>query len=666
MSSHKDSSNKEDYSDSAITRCEILLKLGNFWKWQEAMEHNLTSFRDAGREILRDQKIDWDGIRPIKSVNVIEEIQEDNGTILKVTVKWNQSHSRKLEAALAAFDKRKNTWQDDKGRLWPFIIHSISDTIKVKLKLRDTYPDIKTDTDTYELYSLIVKVTKDIARDNIQALKNKWSALKHGPGESIGEFILKFEQAIKEIEHGGEVTSDSAKVYQLSQAVNKQQWQVPLSDVYTKDQNAIDYPTYDVIRQRLITWEEQVGSAVDSGGHPDVKQSKKQLSDSELNQVKSYLSSFIENNNNKYDRGGRGRGGRTGGRGGRDQGRGGRGHGRDRGGRAENRRKSESSSPAPKRRACFNCGDPNHYADNCTEPAATCSKCGKSWHMAIYCKNGKKKRSADGNEAEADKTSQDDNNDEEGEPKKTKKKARFAAYTTKVQGDFLADSKSFMSRAINNKRGMPLAYELRDIIKSHNGSDLSDSESELEEEIIVDSGATYHVEQSVDEVDEFARDNSHNEVSMTGIDGLDMRVTHLGTLPKVGKFLVVPNSDAVLLSVAELCKAGNTCTFDNTGVTIAHPGRGSVYGRLNDLNHYVISRAALKKLREGVDDARAYPTSVYVADEMLYTEEQRERARQVILLHVYSDHPSDESLINALSNGVLTGTTLTAQDVRNA
>jgi len=311
MSSTKDSTSKEDFTDSAITRCEIILKLGNFWKWQEAMEHNLTSFRDAGREILRDEKIDWDALRPIRTVNVVEEIQDDDGSIVQVTVAWNKSHTRKLEAAIAAYEKKKNTWQDDKGRLWPFIIHSISEPIMVKLKLRDAYPDIKIDTDTYELYSLIVKVTKDIARDNIQALKNKWSALKHGPGESIGEFILKFEQAIKEIEHGGEITSDSAKVYQLSQAVNKQQWQVPLSDVYTKDQNAVDYPAYDIIRQRLITWEEQVGSAADSEGHPDVKQSKKQLSDSELNRVKSYLSSLLENNNSKYDRGGRGNDGRA-------------------------------------------------------------------------------------------------------------------------------------------------------------------------------------------------------------------------------------------------------------------------------------------------------------------------------------------------------------------
>ena len=669
MSSTKDSTTKEDFTDSAITRCEIILKLGNFWKWQEAMEHNLTSFRDAGREILRGEKIDWDALRPIRTVNVVEEIQEDDGTIVEVTVQWNKSHTRKLEAAIAAYEKKKTTWQDDKGRLWPFIIHSISDIIKVKLKLRDTYPDIKIDTDTYELYSLIVKVTKDIARDNIQALKNKWSALKHGPGESIGEFILKFEQAIKEIEHGGEVTSDSAKVYQLSQAVNKQQWQVPLSDVYTKDQNAVDYPAYDVIRQRLITWEEQVGSAADSEGHPDVKQSKKQLSDSELNKVKSYLSSLLENNNSKYDRGGRGngRGVRASGRGGRDQGRGGRGHGRDRG-RAEDRRKSESLSTAPKRRACcFNCGDPTHFADSCPEAATVCSKCGKSWHMAIYCKYGKKKRT-ETNDAEADKPSQkndDDNDDEDGEQKKIKKKVKLSSYTTKVQGDFLTNSKSFVSHAINNKECKPLlAYKLKDV-ESHSGSDLPDSETELEEEIIVDSGATYHVEQSVDEVDEYARDNRHNEVSMTGIDGLGMRVTHLGTLPQVGKFLVVPNSDAVLLSVAELCKAGNTCTFDNTGVTIAHPGRESVYGKLNDSNHYVVNRSALKKLRGEVDDAKAYPTNV-VAEEMLYTEEQRERARQVILLHVYSGHPSDESLINALSNGVLTGTTLTAQDVRNA
>jgi hypothetical protein len=538
----------------------------------------------------------------------------------------------------------------------------------VKLKLRDTYPDIKIDTDTYELYSLIVKVTKDIARDNIQALKNKWSALKHGPGESIGEFILKFEQAIKEIEHGGEITSDSAKVYQLSQAVNKQQWQVPLSDVYTKDQNAVDYPAYDIIRQRLITWEEQVGSAADSEGHPDVKQSKKQLSDSELNRVKSYLSSLLENNNSKYDRGGRGngRGGRTSVRGGRDQSRGGRGHGRDRG-RAEDRRKSESLSTTPKRRSCcFNCGDPTHFADSCPEAAAVCSKCGKSWHMAIYCKYGKKKR-AETNDAETDKPSQkndDNNDDEDGEQKKGKKKVKLSSYTTKVQGDFLTNSKSFVSHAINNKECKPLAYKLKDV-ESHSVSDLPDSETELEEEIIVDSGATYHVEQSLDEVDEFARDNRHNEVSMTGIDGLGMRVTHLGTLPQVGKFLVVPNSDAVLLSVAELCKAGNTCTFDNTGVTIAHPGRESVYGKLNDSNHYVVNRSAIKKLRGEVDDAKAYPTNV-VAEEVLYTEEQRERARQVILLHVYSGHPSDESLINALSNGVLTGTTLTAQDVRNA
>ena len=111
MSSTKDSTSKEDFTDSAITRCEIILKLGNFWKWQEAMEHNLTSFRDAGREILRDEKIDWDALRPIRTVNVVEKIQDDDGTIVQVTVAWNKSHTCKLEAAIAAYEKKKNTWQ---------------------------------------------------------------------------------------------------------------------------------------------------------------------------------------------------------------------------------------------------------------------------------------------------------------------------------------------------------------------------------------------------------------------------------------------------------------------------------------------------------------------------------------------------------------------------
>jgi hypothetical protein len=80
-------------------------------------------------------------------------------------------------------------------------------------------------------------------------------------------------------------------------------------------------------------------------------------------------------------------------------------------------------------------------------------------------------------------------------------------------------------------------------------------------DLLVDSGSTYHVEPTVQPVVLHAKTNCNDQVSVAGIDGNPMEVSHTGTVPTLGKFYVMPGAEIPLVSVGELCKTGHKLVF---------------------------------------------------------------------------------------------------------
>ena len=195
-------------------------------------------------------------------------------------------------------------------------------------------------------------------------------------------------------------------------------------------------------------------------------------------------------------------------------------------------------------------------------------------------------------------------------------------------------------------------------------------------DLLVDSGSTYHVEPTVQPVVLHAKTNCNDQVSVAGIDGNPMEVSHTGTVPTLGKFYVVPGAEVPLVSVGELCNTGHKLVFEGKSVVITHRNKPTVQGHINDNNHFVLDRSTWSDMQSTVpkydnnhtehNDASRSNRSYRGAVDTMFTSEQRRRAEQVRLLHNTHAHLSDKTLINALTFGTITGTSLTAKDVITA
>eukprot|EP01034_Spumella_vulgaris_P022707 gene22707-28860_t len=126
------------------------------------------------------------------------------------------------------------------------------------------------------------------------------------------------------------------------------------------------------------------------------------------------------------------------------------------------------------------------------------------------------------------------------------------------------------------------------------------STQRAEDTVLIDSCASVHIERTVEHVEQFAKNNSDLALTVSGLDGVEMEVTHSGYCPSVGKFLVVPTADATLISVAELTRHGCSLQFDaDRSLTITAPSGQTLTGRPNDQNHYAVSRSEYNALMQG-------------------------------------------------------------------
>jgi hypothetical protein len=224
-------------------------------------------------------------------------------------------------------------------------------------------------------------------------MKKRFNTEQYPTGD-LKQFIIDFNNDIEEIENGGETVSDSSRVMQLSMAVPKETFQVPLKDVYGKDQNSPDLPKYADMQAAILAWhknslklkamDESVNATSSSSTVITNKESKNQLKT-----IQTMLSDTVAAVA-AVTNGGSHTGGRGGGRGGRDRrSQGGRGRGNDRRqGTSSSSADSKSEAGRPKFQSggyCANCGLGIHKVKDCPVPLRTCEHCNKTGHMALAC-----------------------------------------------------------------------------------------------------------------------------------------------------------------------------------------------------------------------------------------------------------------------------------------
>ncbi|KAJ1425437.1 hypothetical protein B484DRAFT_464524 [Ochromonadaceae sp. CCMP2298] len=200
--------------------------------------------------------------------------------------------------------------------------------------------------------------------------------------------------------------------------------------------------------------------------------------------------------------------------------------------------------------------------------------------------------------------------------------------------------------------------------------------------ICVDSGSGVHLDRKLrpDTVDS-AVPNYDKCLTIKGIDGRSLKVTHHGYIPGRGLFVVCHQAAADLLSVTELEREGHEVKFKDGTVHITDSKGTQIMGyRAKDHLLYVM-RTDIQTLRTtrpkrairgrpnkhwnvtGSDDIEDNVTTI--AQQLLYTPQEQERARDVINIHE-SQHLGDISLCHALRHGSILGTPFTPRDVSNA
>jgi hypothetical protein len=85
---------------------------------------------------------------------------------------------------------------------------------------------------------------------------------------------------------------------------------------------------------------------------------------------------------------------------------------------------------------------------------------------------------------------------------------------------------------------------------------------------------------------------------VSGLDkNLHYTVTHYGEVSGYGKVYVVPQSDGILSSVAQLTRNKYKLLFEENQVVIMHPDYENIYGIRNEYYHYTVNRDSMTALR---------------------------------------------------------------------
>jgi hypothetical protein len=236
--------------------------------------------------------------------------------------------------------------------------------------------------------------------------------------------------------------------------------------------------------------------------------------------------------------------------------------------------------------------------------------------------------------------------------------------------------------------------------------------------LVLDTGATVSVETAAGNMVHYRRSPGRKMIMNTA-DGTEMLVLEVGEVPGVGTVAIVPTATDSIVSVPQLTRQGYAVSFNHKKATITgnnlHQPVHAQLGGASD--HYMLSRTDLNALIEqartlvlatatatpaqaqtspakavdaptshsDVTQTQTEPQTVVetnvspleanddvdaaLADAVAsirLSPEQILRAEQVRILHSVLGHPSDKALSNALCNGLVVGTSLTARDVEHA
>ena len=188
---------------------------------------------------------------------------------------------------------------------------------------------------------------------------------------------------------------------------------------------------------------------------------------------------------------------------------------------------------------------------------------------------------------------------------------------------------------------------------------------------VLDSGASVHIFR-----ENIIKDTSKRNLSqirIKGVGGVNLSAKEEGKHDQIGRYLVVPEATANLLSVSELTKHGLNVHFIDNNAVVETADTQHIFKRSADGMYYIKLQELMEIIKELTesDIQHSYTISIEREDgfsdpsieKKSYTQKQKIRASNVHRLHYMLGHPSNTSLAQALKHGCIINTPLTHEDV---
>jgi len=601
----------------------------NWYVYYQELSDYLNAFGKAGQEIREGKRIEF--TYPVRTRIVTYTIMDEEGNEEEVEREWKASDERQHLLKIDKIEASKELYNKQRAELWIFLVTNMEKEVLERLKTQQTeYDKLQTDVDTLGLFELMKSKLLEADSNRAPLVRQRWHELRQvdpatGHTMSLMELLGKFESYIKMLHGTNSAPSMDDQVQQLLTALMPGRYSSYTERIITEKKT----PDIQDMKECLMRLENSLPKLKNKPA--DIPADN--LAMLTLDKAKSNNNSNNKNNNNK--------------------------------GKFNSKNKERNSSKTkankfhkksvnkPEGTVCHNCGIAGHISRMCTKPKINCQICTKLGHLAKYCrqllslKNPQNTANNNKGKQQRDNTPEDNVNS-------------ITITPNDWNDERLYDSEESVLMISSNEAINTIAEK-------------------TSTNLLLDSGASVHVfiNDLTPKILGATIEQPPTHLNLSGISGNRLNVTGMGYINNLGRFYISPDATTELLSIAELIKqqhysvlfSGDVCKIEllNTDNLV----RPLVLTRAN--NSFYISIENLKQLITLPKLVANVLTEELIAFEVsqpasarLFSKEQYSRALEVINLHILLNHPSNATLINALNNGVIVGTHLTATDVANA
>lgn len=589
----------------------------NLFEFQAELYENCGSYDDAGTEVRTGRRVPI--LEPGKPKEPMVEFKTQQGGTVRGRRTMSFTEQEDYKRAMSEYRERKVNYKRHCNLLFLLITNSLSEAVLQRIRLQPEYRKLLSDSDVLGLWRLIKNIYMSVSGNSIAQLKTKWQGIHQIDAETgrvtpLKDHLTRIDGYVTLL-NGFRNHLTMAQLELDEEGTSSEPSPITLESIPTERDfllqlvNSLAPNRYTILTAPIIT------GAVTDKTYEQLKADLLKLEESgQLGPTNAgppliAMAKVFPSNYPKKEKGKR--------------------KPTEEKGNKESKKRRTKISVADPGFICYNCGLPGHYPKYCPQPAVKCTKCGRSRHLERFCKQ------SDGKPGKAD------------------------AINTTAR---LVVETSDTSMAMEDDG---LCLKLYDIKIVTTNSTV----------VQVDSGAGITIFTSVDMMKGKAEEIIPvTDTFVKGISGPSLKATHKGVCKAIGKFLIVPGLQDNLLSVPETTKQGLfKVNFDGDECVFTHKHLDTVPPIIvrRVANAYPMTMAQFDELltvsyRAYCSKAEDEGTATPGLNEMSFSKEQTERAKEVRSLHYALLHPSDNSLIVALKNGLMLGTRLTESDVKNA